>query len=114
MKLFILLLTSSLLFSQATGVVTVTSNVTATAGTGTSAVTCVFSNPSPPAVRTLCSVGGATVLTQDATPAVGATTGAIGSFANATNTVTWQIQQPTAGSITWAVAANGVSRSGSF
>lgn len=113
---FLLLLLSGVLWSQTGGSVTETSlkTVTAAAGTGSTAVICVFTNPATPTVHTECRIGAALVLTQDSTPAVGATNGAVGSFVNAGNSVTWMVQQPSAGNVTWQIAANGTMKSGTF
>ncbi len=105
---------ASALFGQAAGTITIAATITAVAGTGTSAVTCVMTTPALPAVHVVCSVGSTQMLLMDATPAVGATNGASGTFSNAGNSVTWILQQATAGTVTWQLAANGVSKSGTF
>ncbi len=109
-----LLIVPAALWGQAVGTVTVSSTISAVAGTGTSAVTCVMSNPAPPGVHMTCAIGATVVLTQDTTPAVGATNGAGGSFVSSGNTVTWLIQQPTAGTFTWDIVANGVRKTGTL
>ena len=100
------------LLAQSAGTVLVSTTVTATAGTGTSAVACILSGPAKPSIRTTCSIGPATVLTQDLTPAAGPSSGAVGSFTNAGNTVTWSLQQLSNGDVQWQVVANGVSKNG--
>lgn len=116
MKTLCLLLICGLIAGGQTtpGIVTVGTTVTATSGSGATAVSCVFSNPARPTIHTVCSVAGVAALTQDATPAVGSTNGVVGTFVNAGNTVTWVIQQPAAGSVTWQIAANLTSQSGTF
>ncbi len=97
------------LFAQTPGTVLVALNVTAKAG----AITCVFSNAAKPTIHTVCTAGTSN-LTQDSTSAVGSTSGAVGSFQVAGDSVTWVIQQPTAGNVTWQIAANGTMQSGNF
>jgi hypothetical protein len=99
--------------AQTPGTITIGTTVVATAGSGAGSVSCTFSNPASPTVHTACTSGTAT-LSQDSTPAVGSTNGAVGSFVNGSNNVTWIIQQPTAGSVTWQIAANGTSKTGTF
>ena len=112
---FAALLFPFLAVAQAAGTITVTTSVVAVAGTGATGVSCTISNPTRPTIHIACSIGGTVVLTQDATPAVGSTSGIVGTFLNAgVNSVTWIIQQPTAGTITWNVTANGTTQAGSF
>ncbi|MBK8200293.1 MAG: hypothetical protein IPK75_18255 [Acidobacteria bacterium] len=96
--------------AQQPGSVTVTNTVTAIAGP----ITCTLSNPAPPAFSMTCSAPGGATLKQDATPAVGATSGIVGSFNVGADAVTWIVKQETAGAVTWQVGANGVMKAGSF
>lgn len=107
-KLFVLF--ASICLAQTPGTITVGVTVTATAGN----VTCAISNPAIPAFHTECKVDGNVVLTQDVTPAVGVTNAAVGTFKEGTNIITWLVQQPTAGKLTWQVVANGTQQSGTF
>lgn len=109
MKKLTLALFSATLFAQTPGIVTVGTTVTASAAP----INCAFSNPAAPTIHITCTDGTGT-MTQDATPTVGATNGIIGQFSSTGNSITWAIQQPTAGSITWTVVANGTSKTGSF
>lgn len=95
-----------------TTVLTVTAVAPAAASTGQ--LTCQFSNSQKPTVHVVCSQSGGTVLTMDATPAVGATAGVVGSLNLSGNAITWIVQQPTAGNVTWQVAANGTAGNGTF
>ena len=108
----LLLLLAAAARAQTAGTVTQTALTTVTATAG--AIVCVFTNPARPTIHTACAQSGATVLTMDATPATGSTSGAVGSINLAGNSVTWIIQQPTANAITWQIAANGTSASGTF
>lgn len=96
--------------AQQPGTVTVTNTVTAVAGP----ITCTLSNPAPPAFSMTCAAPGGATLKQDATPAVGATSGIVGSFNVGADAVTWIVKQETAGAVTWQVGANGVMKAGSF
>lgn len=105
--------------TPAAGAVTQTTVTTATAlapagATTATQIQCQFSNPQKPTVHVVCTQNSVTVMTGDWTPAVGATNGAIGSINLSGNAVTWIIQQLTAGSVTWQIAANGTSQSGTF
>jgi H+/Cl- antiporter ClcA len=108
------LLLAPILRAQVAGTVVVTSVVTATVGTGTGQVICILSNQASPTIHTVCTVGGVTVLTMDSTPAVGALIGANGTYSQLGNAVTWMIEQPTIGNITWQIAANGTVKNGTF
>jgi hypothetical protein len=110
--LFFFLLASVPLAAQPpAGTITTTSlsTIIGTAGT----IICTFTNPSPPAFHAVC-VAGAASMTQDVTPAIGATSGAVGSMNAAPNAITWVVQQPTTGVLTWQIAANGTAKSGTF
>jgi len=96
--------------AQQPGTVTVTNTVAAVAGP----ITCTLSNPSPPAFSMACTASGGATLKQDATPAIGPTSGIVGSFNVGADAVTWIVKQETAGAVTWQVAANGVLKTGSF
>jgi len=96
--------------AQQPGTVTVTNTVTAVAGP----INCTLSNPSPPAFSMTCSASGGATMKQDATPAIGPTSGIVGSFNVGADTVTWIVKQETAGAGTWQVTANGVMKAGSF
>lgn len=104
------LLTLAILRAQQPGQVTVTNTVTAVAGP----ITCTLSNPVPPAFAMTCNASGGATLKQDATPAVGAMSGIVGSFNVGADAVTWIVKQEMAGAVTWQVAANGVMKAGSF
>jgi len=97
--------------AQTTGTVSeaVQKTVTATAGP----LVCVFTNPNPPEFVMTCRVGGVLKLTQTATPAVGAG-GVVGSYVEGPENITWIVRQPTAGTVSYEIAANGVRRTGSF
>ncbi len=96
--------------AQQPGSVTVTNTVTAVAG----AITCTLSNQAPPAFTLACNAAGGATPTQTATPAVGATSGIVGSFNVGADAVTWIVKQENAGVVTWQVAANGVAKVGGF
>lgn len=110
-KVIGLLLLAVAAFGQTAGTVSeaVQKTVTATAGP----LTCVFTNPNTPEFTMTCSVSGTVKLTQTATPAVGAG-GVVGSYVEGPESITWIVRQPTAGSVTYDIAANGVRRTGSF
>ena len=113
----LLLLGVSLLGQAPPGSITVTTTVVAAAPAGQASgtqVSCTFSNANRPSIHTTCALGGTIYLVEDATPAVGSTNGTVGSFTVGTNAVTWILQQPTAGNVTWQIAANGTSQSGTF
>ena len=113
MKTFLALFVFCLLVgAQTTGTVTVTTlrTVTATAGP----VTCTFTNPAPPAFQMECKVNGVVRLTQNATPAVGAASGVVGSYVESGENISWIVTQPTAGVVNWDIAANGVRQTGTF
>ena len=116
--LLALLLPAAWLQAQAAGTVTQTTVLSVTAvapaAAGTGQLTCVFSNPAKPTVHVVCSQAGGTILSMDATPAVGATAGVVGQLNLSGNTITWIVQQPTAGNVTWQVAANGTAGNGTF
>ena len=120
MKRIVLFLAALTAFAQApAGSVTQTTVTTAAAlapagAFSTTQIQCQFSNPARPTIHVVCTQNNATIMTQDMTPAIGATNGAVGSITISGNSVTWIIQQPTSGSITWQIAANGTSQSGSF
>lgn len=108
MKKFAAFIFTSLLYAQS-GTIVVNQTVTATAGT----ISCVFSNAATPTIHTVCTSSVATQ-TSDTTPAVGSTSGFVGSMVAGSNNITWIIQQPIAGNVTWQIAANGTSKSGNF
>lgn len=87
-----------------------TTTVTATAG----ALVCTFTNPAMPQIHVECANSGTMVLKEDVTPPVGPAQGFVGSFSLSGNSVTWIIAQPTAGTVTYQIAANGVSGSDKF
>lgn len=113
-RILITALLCAALYAQTPGTITVTQIVTAVSGTNGTAVSCTFSNQAKPAIHTVCTIGGVAALSMDATPAIGAASGAVGSLTVSGNAVTWIITQPTAGVITWQIAANGTTQSGSF
>jgi hypothetical protein len=102
------------LLAQGAGTVVVSTTVTATAGSGGSSVACVLNGSAKPLIHATCSIGSATVLTEDATPGAVPASGTVGSFTNAGNTITWSLQQTSNGDVQWQVVANGVSKSGTF
>jgi hypothetical protein len=96
------------------GTITVSTTVTATAGAGAAAVQCVLSTSRPPAIHAVCTIGGTVVISQDATAPVGAVSGNSETVIWMGNSVTWIVAQPTAGSVTWQISANGTMQSGTF
>lgn len=91
---------------------TTVSTVTATAGT----VSCTFTSQSPAlptGVGINCKSGTAS-LSQTSVVPTGNTSGIVGSFNVGPDAITWLLTQPTAGVVTWEIAANGSSRSGTF
>lgn len=112
MRLALLLGLTMAAFGQS-GVVTVTSSVTATAGSSPS-LSCVVTAPALPAVHIVCTLGTATILTTDATPPVGTTNGFSGTISSGANSVTWILQQLTAGNVTWQITANTATKAGVF
>lgn len=113
-KLIGLLALAVNLFSQTPGTITVTTVATGSAGSGVTGITCIISNPMSPAFHIVCSINNVIVLTEDATPSVGAGNGVVGSFVSGTNNITWIVLQPAANTYTWSLAANGVSKNGTF
>lgn len=115
MKTLLLSLLAVIAAAQTTGTVaqSTTSNVVGTAGT----LVCTLTNSTPAlpsGVHVVCTVGGAAALTLDSVVPTG-TNGMVGSFANAGNTVTWIVNQPTGqANFSWQMAANGVGKSGTF
>lgn len=115
MKLLIGLLLALSLCAQTTGTVaqTSTSSVIGTAGT----VICTLTNSTPAlpsGVHVVCTNAGASVLVMDSVVPTG-TNGMVGSFGLTGNTVTWIVNQPTAGGPwAWQMAANGAGKSGTF
>ena len=117
MRLLILLFVSVLAFGQTQTPGTVaqssTSNVVGTAGP----LVCTLTNTSPAlpsGVHVVCSISGAAVLTIDSVVPTG-TNGMAGSFGSAGNTITWIVNQPApTTSYSWQMAANGVSKQGTF
>lgn len=100
--------------AQSTGSIsqTTVSTVSATAG----AVTCTFTSqkPSlPTGVSVSCKAGVAS-LDQTASIPAGDTSGVVGSFHSGTDAVTWMLKKTTAGVVTWEIAANGASQTGTF
>ena len=89
------------------------SNVVGTAGP----VVCTLTNTTPvlpSGVHVLCTNAGVNVLVMDSVVPTG-TNGTVGSFGLSGNTVTWMVNQPIAnGPYAWQMAANGVSKSGTF
>ena len=113
--LLIVLAGSGLLLMAQTppGTVTVSTTITATAGTGATAVSCVLTNASGTGAIS-CSVNGAVVQTAQTVP-MPVAAGSVVSYTANSNSVTWILQPGTvAGAINWAVAANGVQKSGTF
>lgn len=90
-----------------------TTNIVATAGTGTGQVVCTFSNPNAPSVHVVCTANGVTYTT-DGQPPIGVTNGLTASDSYGGNTINWQLQQLTAGTVTYQIAANSVNKSGTF
>lgn len=107
----VLVLLAFALKAQTTGTVSEATlrTVTATAGP----LVCVFTNPATPEFTMTCAVSGQVKLTQTATPAVG-TGGIVGSYVEGAESITWIVRQPTAGTVVYDIAANGVRRTGSF
>lgn len=103
-------LAASLLFADS---VVQTTNVVATAGTGTAQVVCTFTNPNPPSIHVVCTANGGTYTT-DGQPPIGVTNGTTGSVTYSGNTVNWVLQQQTAGTVTYQIAANAQNKSGTF
>jgi hypothetical protein len=116
--LCILIFIATISWSQATGVVVVNTTITATAGTGSTAVVCVIT-PLAPApftqVENTCSVNSVTFLTATVTPIPGGTNGVTFQANANSNAVTSVFTQSVATNpITWSVAANGVTKTGTF
>jgi hypothetical protein len=113
--LYILLSSFSLLLAQTPGTVAqnTVSNVVGTAGP----VVCTLTNSSPAlasGVHVVCTNAGANVLVMDSVVPTGPN-GLVGSFGLTGNTITWIVNQPVAaGPFAWQMAANGVSKSGTF
>lgn len=109
------LLLAALADGQSTGTVaqSTTSSVVGTAGT----LICTLSNSTPSlpsGVHVVCTVSGTVALTLDSVVPTG-TNGLVGSFANAGNTVTWLVNQPTGqATFSWQMAANGSAKIGTF
>ena len=119
MKLTTLLFVlASLAFGQGVGTVTVASIITAVAGTGTGALTCVATPGETAGVSTMrvvCTVGTQTILSSDATVPSTPGTGIIVSASSGSNIISWQLNK----GITplpdgWSVAANAVTKTGTF
>ncbi len=114
MKLFITFMFAVGMFAQTAGVIskTTVSTISATAGT----VVCTFTNQNPalPTGVVVSCKAGTAGMDQTSVVPVGNTSGIVGSFHSGTDAVTWMLKQPTAGTVTWDVAANGVSQSGTF
>ena len=88
------------------------STVNATAGT----VSCTFQSQLPllpTGVSVSCKAGTAG-LDQTSVIPIGNTSGVVGSFHSGPDAITWIIKQPTAGSVSWEIAANGIAQSGVF
>src|SRR5450759_5240422 len=117
MRLLILLFVSALAFGQTqtpgTNAQSSTSHVVGPAGT----LTCTLTNSSPAlpsGVHVVCSISGAAVLTMDSVVPTG-TNGMVGSFGSAGNIITWLVNQPQGQTAyAWQMAANGVSKQGTF
>lgn len=110
----VFLIASALSAQSSGGTVTqsTTSSVIGTAGP----LVCTLTNSSPAlpsGVHVVCINNGASVLVMDSAIPVGQN-GMVGSMALGGNIVTWIVQQLTAGTFTWQMAANGVGRSGTF
>lgn len=91
---------------------TTISTISATAGV----VSCTFTSQQPAlptGVAVSCKAGTA-ILDQTSVIPVGNTSGIVGSFHSGSDAITWILKQPTTGVVTWEVAANGVSQSGTF
>lgn len=93
------------------GTFIVSTNVVATAGQ----LACTYSIAAGK-VTTTCKVGTVNVLVgAEFTPVPGNTNGYVGSMAIAGDNITWVLKQPVAaGPIQWDIAANSVSRTGTF
>ena len=119
MKLTILLFVfASLAFGQAAGTVTVATTITAVAGSGTAALTCVATPGDASGISTMrvvCTVGTQTILSSDSTVPSTPGTGIIVSASSGSNIISWQLNK----GITplpdgWSVAANAVTKAGTF
>lgn len=114
MKLILFFLVSVCAIAQTPGTIAkvTVSTISATAGV----VSCTFTSQSPAlptGVAVSCKAGTA-ALDQTSVIPVGNTSGIVGSFHAGPDAVTWVLKQPTAGSVTWEIAANGVAQSGTF
>lgn len=109
--LFVIAVTA---LAQTAGTINKTTVSTISAAAGT--ITCTFTNQNPSlptGVSASCKAGAAGVDQTSVVP-VGNTSGIVGSFHSGLDSVTWMLRQPTAGTVTWDIAANGVSQSGTF
>jgi hypothetical protein len=110
-KLLFAILTAFALFAQTPPAGTVTFQVVATGGI----LACTLGSPAPGRLHVDCTLSGATILTFDVQPEIGALpSGAVGSYQSQGNAITWVITRPTATSINWQVAANGTQKNGTF
>ena len=117
MRFLLLILASAMVLDAQTpaGTVTVTTAVVATAGTDAATqVICTLALSSG-VVHADCKVGGTSVQSSDSKPLPGDKNGYVGSVTANSNSVTWMLQQPdAAGPISWQIAANGITKSGTF
>ena len=87
--------------------------VTGTIGGGPTQLTCVISAPARPTVHVSCTFG-TEVSVSDVTPQIGDTVGFSGSYTASSGTITWVIQQATAGVLTYQMSAGNAKGSGSL
>lgn len=104
---------SASLLAQSPGIVTVTGQVAATAGT----VSCTGKpgEATPKTVDVSCTVNGTLSFATTVSPPVGSTSGVILSCGHNGDNVTLMLKQPTAaGPVEWSVTANGTMKSGTL
>lgn len=110
------LLTAGTLLAQTAG--TITQTVTSTIQATTPTVSCKLTNSTPIApagVHVDCFIGANKVLAMDVNVTPGSPNGAVGSFTNAGDSVTWILTlSGAAGPYAWQIAANGTSKNGTF
>jgi hypothetical protein len=88
--------------------------VTALAGTGTTALQCIFTNNAG-TLSIACTINGAAAYTGTMTPVAipNGTTGAIASYAANGNTITWVITPTVTPNLyNWSVTANTQAKTG--
>jgi len=99
------------------GTVTVNSYYTITAATST--IKCVLHRKSAEVANINCTVAGVSMMSATMTlaPSTSSTpgNGAVGSYVNAGNNITWIVSQPMGQTLlSWQMAANGTQKSGTF